>query len=191
LRRKPASRHKPFLYSRRVKNIAKEQRINEKINSKEVRVINSQGVQLGVLPTSEALRMAREEECDLVEVSPNAMPPVCRIMDYGKFKYQQQKKSIEAKKKHGLGMMHIKEIKLRPRTDEHDLLIKINHIKRFLTHGDKAKINLMFRGREISNPAMGKGLLDKIIAEIQDIGVVENPPRMEGRNMIMLLAPKT
>ncbi len=174
-----------------MKKIAKEQRINEKINSKEVRVINGQGVQLGVLPTSEALRMAREEGVDLVEVSPNAVPPVCRIMDYGKFKYQQQKKLIEAKKKHGLGAMHIKEIKLRPRTDEHDLLIKINHIKRFLTHGDKAKINLMFRGREIGNPAMGKGLLDKIIAEIQDIGVVENPPRMEGRNMIMLLAPKT
>ncbi len=174
-----------------MKNIAKEQRINEKINSKEVRVINGQGVQLGVLPVSEALRIAREEACDLVEVSPNAVPPVCRIMDYGKFKYQQQKKTVQAKKKHGLGVMHIKEIKLRPRTEEHDLLVKIGHIKRFLTHGDKAKINLMFRGREIGNPSMGKALLDRIIAEIQDIGVVENQPRMEGRNMIMLLAPKT
>jgi translation initiation factor IF-3 len=173
-----------------VKNIAKEQRINERISSKEVRVINSQGVQLGVLPTSEALRMAREEGVDLVEVSPNAAPPVCRIMDYGKFKYQQEKRSNQAKKKHG-SVTHIKEIKLRPRTEEHDLLVKIGHIKRFLTHGDKAKINLVFRGREIGNPAMGRVLLDKIVAEIQDIGVVENPPRMEGRNMIMLLAPKT
>lgn len=174
-----------------MKNIPKEPRINEKITSKEVRVINSQGVQVGVLPISEALRMAREEQYDLVEVAPNAVPPVCRIMDYGKYKYQQEKKSQQAKKKHGLGVTHIKEIKLRPRTEEHDLLVKINHIKRFLTHGDKAKINLVFRGREIGNPAMGKVLLDRIVAEIQEIGVVENPPRMEGRSMIMLLAPKT
>jgi len=173
-----------------VKNIAKEQRINERITSKEVRVISSQGVQLGVLPVSEALRMAREEGVDLVEVSPNAAPPVCRIMDFGKFKYQQEKKTHQGKKKHGLGVTHLKEIKLRPRTEEHDLLVKISHIKRFLAHGDKAKINLVFRGREIANPAMGKGLLDRIIEEIQDVGVVENPPRMEGRNMIMLLAPK-
>jgi len=174
-----------------VKNISKEQRINEKITSREVRVINSEGVQLGILPTTEALKLAREEACDLVEVSPNASPPVCRIMDYGKFKYQQNKKSHQAKKKHGQSVTHIKEVKLRPRTEEHDLQVKINHIKRFLSHGDKAKVYLVFRGREISNPASGKVLLDRIIEEIKDISVVENPPRMEGRNMIMLLAPKT
>jgi len=144
-----------------------------------------------VIPAAEALRLAREESLDLVEVSPNASPPVCRIMDYGKFKYQQTKKTVQAKKKHGAGVTHIKEVKLRPRTEEHDLLVKIGHIKRFLTRGDKAKINLVYRGREIANPNLGKGLLDRIIEEIQDIGVVENPPRMEGRNMIMLLAPKT
>lgn len=189
--RKHASRHKQLFYHQEVTNIAKEQRINERINSREVRVINSQGVQLGVLPVSEALRMAREEGCDLVEVSPNAMPPVCRIMDFGKFKYEQQKKTIQSKKKHGLGVTHIKEVKLRPRTEEHDLLVKINQIKRFLTRGDKAKINLVFRGREIGNPSMGKVLLDRIVEEIQEIGVVENPPRMEGRSMIMLIAPRT
>ena len=143
------------------------------------------------MATRQALALAEEAGLDLVEIAPNGEPPVCRIMDYGKFKYQQQKRTVQAKKKHGPGVMHIKEIKLRPRTDEHDLLVKIGHIKRFLTHGDKAKINLMFRGREIGNPSMGKAVLDRIIAEIQDIGVVENQPRMEGRNMIMLLAPKT
>jgi len=154
-------------------------------------VIGLEGEQLGDMTSDEARRLAEEAGFDLVEVAPNAKPPVCRIMDYGKFKYQQQKRTVQAKKKHGPGVMHIKEIKLRPRTDEHDLLVKIGHIKRFLTHGDKAKINLMFRGREIGNPSMGKAVLDRIIAEIQDIGVVENQPRMEGRNMIMLLAPKT
>ena len=165
--------------------------INQAIRAREVRVVGAESEQLGILSLSEALAIAESQHLDLVEVSPTAVPPVCRIMDYGKFKYQQQKKTVQAKKKHGLGVMHIKEIKLRPRTEEHDLLVKIGHIKRFLTHGDKAKINLMFRGREIGNPSMGKALLDRIIAEIQDIGVVENQPRMEGRNMIMLLAPKT
>jgi translation initiation factor IF-3 len=175
-----------------VKNIAKDLRINEKITSTEVRVINLEGDQLGIFPLAEALNIAREAGRDLVEVSPNASPPVCRIMDYGKFKYEQSKKTYQAKKKkHVPRVTHIKEIKVRPKTEEHDLQFKIRHIKKFLTQGDKAKITLIFRGREITHPERGQEVMDRIAAEIQDIGVVENPSKLEGRNMIMLLAPKS
>jgi len=175
-----------------VKNIAKELRINEKILSREVRVINLEGEQLGIFPIAEALNIAREASRDLVEVSPNASPPVCRIMDYGKFKYEQSKKSYQAKKKkHVPRVTHIKEIKVRPKTEEHDLQFKIRHIKKFLTQGDKAKITLIFRGREITHPERGQEVMDRITEEIQDIGVVENPAKLEGRNMVMLLAPKS
>ena len=175
-----------------MKNIAKELRINEKILSREVRVINLEGEQLGIFPIAEALNIAREASRDLVEVSPNASPPVCRIMDYGKFKYEQSKKSYQAKKKrHVPRVTHIKEIKVRPKTEEHDLQFKIRHIKKFLTHGDKAKITLIFRGREITHPERGQEVMDRITEEIQDVGVVENPAKLEGRNMVMLLAPKS
>jgi len=175
-----------------VKNIAKELRINEKILSREVRVINLEGEQLGIFPIAEALNIAREANRDLVEVSPNASPPVCRIMDYGKFKYEQSKKTYQAKKKkHVPRVTHIKEIKVRPKTEEHDLQFKIRHIKKFLEHGDKAKITLIFRGREITHPERGKEVMDRIAQEIEDVGVVENPAKLEGRNMIMLLAPKS
>ena len=174
-----------------MKNIAKELRTNEKITSKEVRVINREGKQLGILSLPEALQTAKEVGYDLVEVSPNASPPVCRIMDYGKFKYQQSKKSHQSKKKHVQSITHIKEIKIRPYTEEHDFQFKMRHIKRFLTHGDKAKISLIFRGREITHPELGKGILNRIAEEIKDIGVVEKPPKLEGRNMTMMLAPKS
>jgi translation initiation factor IF-3 len=175
-----------------VKNIAKELRINEKILSREVRVINLEGEQLGIFPIAEALNIAREASRDLVEVSPNASPPVCRIMDYGKFKYEQSKKTYQAKKKkHVPRVTHIKEIKVRPKTEEHDLQFKIRHIKKFLTQGDKAKITLIFRGREITHPERGKEVMDRIAEEIEDVGIVENPAKLEGRNMIMLLAPKS
>ena len=175
-----------------MKNIAKELRINEKILSREVRVINLEGEQLGIFPIAEALNIAREANRDLVEVSPNASPPVCRIMDYGKFKYEQSKKTYQAKKKkHVPRVTHIKEIKVRPKTEEHDLQFKIRHIKKFLEHGDKAKITLIFRGREITHPERGKEVMDRIAQEIEDVGVVENPAKLEGRNMIMLLAPKS
>jgi len=175
-----------------VKNIAKELRINEKITSREVRVINLEGDQLGIFPIAEALNIARDANRDLVEVSPNASPPVCRIMDYGKFKYEQSKKTYQAKKKkHVPRVTHIKEIKVRPKTEEHDLQFKIRHIKKFLSQGDKAKITLMFRGREITHPERGQEVMDRIAEEIQDVGVVENPSKLEGRNMIMLLAPKS
>lgn len=165
--------------------------MNEKIAAREVRVIDLEGNQLGVFPVSEALKIAKENSSDLVEVSPNANPPVCRIMDYGKFKYRQSKKHQQAKKKHSQSVIHIKEIKLRPKTDEHDLQFKIRHIKKFLAHGDKAKISLIFRGREITHPELGKEVLDRIIEEIEDIGVVEQAPKLEGKNMTMLLVPKT
>ena len=173
-----------------MKNIAKNSRINEKITSREVRVIGLEGNQLGIFSTPDAINLAREASCDLVEVSPNASPPVCRIMDYGKFKYQQSKKMNQAKR-HTHSVAHIKEVKVRPRTDVHDLEVKIRNIKKFLTHGNKAKVTLMFRGREIAHPEFGRGLMDRIAEEIQDIGVVENPPKLEGRNMIMLIAPKS
>ena len=175
-----------------MKNIAKELRINDKILSKEVRVINLQGEQLGIFPIAEALNIAREASRDLVEVSPNASPPVCRIMDYGKFKYEQSKKTYQAKKKkHVPRVTHIKEIKVRPKTEEHDLQFKIRHIKKFLTQGDKAKITLIFRGREITHPERGHQVMNRIAEETEDVGIVENPAKLEGRNMIMLLAPKS
>lgn len=146
---------------------------------------------MGIFPVPEALKIAREKSSDLVEVSPNATPPVCRFMDYGRFKYQQSKKHNQAKKKHSQSVIHIKEIKLRPKTDEHDIQFKIRHIKRFLTQGDKAKISLIFRGREITHPELGKEVLDRIAEEIEDIGVVEQAPKLEGRNMTMLIAPKS
>jgi translation initiation factor IF-3 len=175
-----------------VKNIAKELRINEKILSKEVRVINLEGEQLGIFPIAEALNIAREANRDLVEVSPTTSPPVCRIMDYGKFKYEQSKKTYQAKKKkHVPRVTHIKEIKVRPKTEEHDLQFKIRHIKKFLTQGDKAKITLIFRGREITRPELGQEVMNRIVEEIEDVGIVENPAKLEGRNMIMLIAPKS
>jgi translation initiation factor IF-3 len=143
---------------------------------------------LGVIPVSQALEMAEQQQLDLVEVSPTAVPPVCRIMDYGKFKYQQSKKLAEAKKK----QVHVqlKEVKLRPKTDDHDLEFKIKHVRRFLEEGNKAKVTLVFRGREITHMDIGRALIERFAAEIQDIAVIENQPRVEGRNLYMIVAPK-
>jgi len=153
-----------------------------------VRVIGANGEPLGVIPVSEALALAEQQQLDLVEVSPTAVPPVCRIMDYGKFKYQQSKKLQEAKKK----QVHVqlKEVKLRPKTDEHDLQFKIKHVRRFLEEGNKAKVTLVFRGREITHMDIGRALIDRFAAEILDIAVIENQPRVEGRNLYMIVAPK-
>jgi len=143
---------------------------------------------LGVIPISQALELAEQQQLDLVEVSPTATPPVCRIMDYGKFKYQQSKKLQEAKKK----QVHVllKEIKLRPKTDAHDLEFKINNVKRFLEEGNKAKITLVFRGREITHMDVGRAVMDKVVHELQEVAVIENQPRIEGRNMYMIVGPK-
>jgi translation initiation factor IF-3 len=134
------------------------------------------------------MAMAEGQQLDLVEVSPTAVPPVCRIMDYGKFKYQQSKKMQEAKKKQV--QVQLKEIKLRPKTDEHDLLFKINHVRRFLEEGNKAKITLVFRGREITHMEYGQKALDRVATALEDIAVIEVRQKMEGRSMYMIVAPK-
>lgn len=143
---------------------------------------------MGILPIGEALSLAESQQLDLVEVSPTAVPPVCRIMDFGKYKYQQSKKLQEAKKKQV--QVQLKEVKLRPKTDEHDLQFKIKHVRRFLEEGNKAKITLVFRGREITHMNLGQKALDRFTEELQDIAVVEVKPKMEGRSMFMIVAPK-
>ncbi|MHC1741470.1 MAG: translation initiation factor IF-3 [Syntrophobacteraceae bacterium] len=168
--------------------LEKQVNVNEKIRAPEVRVIGREGQQLGVIPIRKALELAALDELDLVEVAPNAEPPVCKIMDYGKFKYQQSKRTQEAKKKQTV--IQVKEVKIRPKTDEHDLQTKIKHIKRFLAQRDKAKVTILFRGREIAYADQGMKVLERIQQELKDEVVVEQAPRMEGRNMIMILAPK-
>ena len=151
-------------------------------------MIGQEGQQLGVLSLKRALELAVQEELDLVEVAPNADPPVCKIMDFGKFKYQQNKRTQEARKKQTV--IQVKEVKVRPKTDEHDLQVKIRHIKRFLEQKDKAKVTILFRGREIAYTDQGTKVLDRIREQLKEDCVVEQMPRMEGRNMVMILAPK-
>jgi len=167
--------------------IASYVRINREIRAKEVRVIDPEGKQLGILPVLEALRLAINYELDLVEVSPKSEPPVCRIMDYGKFKYQQSKKAHEAKKKQVV--VHLKEVKMRPKTAEHDFQFKLHHIERFLKEGNKTKVTIVFRGRELAHPDFGKKLLGRVTEEAKEWGKVEQAPKFEGRNFIMILAP--
>ncbi|MDD2320565.1 MAG: translation initiation factor IF-3 [Geobacteraceae bacterium] len=162
--------------------------INQAIRAREVRVIDADSQQLGILQLKEALALAESQHLDLVEVSPTAVPPVCRIMDYGKFKYQQSKKLQEAKKKQV--QIQLKEIKLRPKTDEHDIQFKIKHARRFLEEGNKAKISVVFRGREITHTELGQRSLDRFVAELEDIAVIEVRPRMEGRSMYIIVSPK-
>ncbi|MEI6306733.1 MAG: translation initiation factor IF-3 [Deltaproteobacteria bacterium] len=162
--------------------------MNTAIRATEVRVISADGEALGVIPISQALELAEQQQFDLVEVSPTAVPPVCRIMDYGKFKYQQSKKLQEAKKKQV--HVEVKEIKLRPKTDEHDIMFKVKHVRRFLEEGNKAKVTLVFRGREITHMDIGRAVIERFAAELSDIAVVESHPRVDGRNMFMIVAPK-
>jgi translation initiation factor IF-3 len=161
--------------------------INEKIRAREVRLIDEDGKQLGIVPTSEALRLAREKELDLVEISPTATPPVCKIMDHGKFKYQLAKKAHEAKKKQTV--IQVKEMKLGLKIEEHDLQVKLRHMKEFLTDGDKVKITIMFRGREILHKDKGEALAFSMIEQLKGIGDLEQKPRFDGRNIIMVFAP--
>lgn len=140
------------------------------------------------MPLKDALALAESQHLDLVEVSPNSTPPVCRIMDYGKFKYQQSKKQQEARKKQV--QIQLKEIKLRPKTDEHDLQFKIKHARRFIEEGNKAKISVIFRGREITHTELGQKALDRFVEELEDIATIEVRPRMEGRNMYIIVSPK-
>ncbi len=165
----------------------KRYRINQQIRAREVRLIGADGKQIGIVPLSEALEIAREQDLDLVEIAPQAQPPVCRIMDYGKFLYQQNKKAQEAKKKQTT--VQVKEIKVRPKTDEHDLAVKIKHIRRFLEEKNKVKVRLWFRGREIVLFDRVRDVLNRIMEAVSDIGRVEQAPKMEGRQMIMILGP--
>jgi translation initiation factor IF-3 len=162
--------------------------INEEIRAREVRVINPDGSQVGILPIRKALESAVEHGLDLVEISPNADPPVCKIMDYGRYKYEQTKKQQEAKKK--ATTFQLKEIKVRPKTGEHDLQVKIGHIKKFLTKKDKVKVTVMFRGREITLSSLGRELLERISEETAEMAVIEQSPKFEGRTLVMVLAPK-
>ena len=163
-------------------------RRNELIHAREVRVIGAEGEQLGILQRNEAIAMARETGCDLVEVSSNATPPVCRIMDYGKFKYEQQKKKQDAKKRQAV--VQVKEIKVRPKTDEHDYETKLKHIRSFLEDGDRCKVTVFFRGREIVHKDRGIEILERIVKDLEDVGKVEQEPRAEGRTLQMLVVPK-
>jgi len=161
-------------------------RINERIRCPEVRVIGDDGEQLGLMAVGDAIQRAADLGLDLVEVAPNAKPPVCRIMDYGKYKYAQKKKRAAGK---GKGSASLKEVKLRPRTDEHDLDFKLRNARRFLLDGDKVKITMMFRGREIVHQELGYKQLKRVEEMLTPLALVENPPRMEGRFLSMILVP--
>lgn len=157
------------------------------IRRPEVRVINPEGQQLGIYPIHQALAIAGDLGLDLVEINPKANPPVCRIMDFGKFKYEQKKQANLARKRQKV--IEVKEVKMRPKTDDHDFDFKLKHIRRFLEDGNKAKVTIRFRGREMAHPEMAAKLLDKVIEAAADVGIVEQPYRMEGRTMTMILAP--
>ena len=163
-------------------------RTNERIRAREIRVIDAEGQQLGILPPFEALKKAREQNLDLVEISPTAQPPVCRIMDYGKFLYEQEKKERAAKKHQKV--ITVKEVKFRINVDEHDYEFKKNHVLRFLEEGDKVKATIFFRGREMTHTNLGRHILDRLIQDIGDKGIVEFRPRMEGNTLHAILAPK-
>ena len=162
--------------------------MNREIRIREVRVIGPEGEQLGILPTPDAFRKAQELGYDLVEVAPNSQPPVCRIMDYGKYKYELQKKEHQSRRHQK--STQVKEIKLRPRTDKHDLDIKIRQIKEFLSDGNKTKVTVTFRGREMANQEMGRAMMNSVVEQLADAGSIEYAPRMEGRSLIMIVAPK-
>jgi translation initiation factor IF-3 len=163
-------------------------RINREIGVPEVRLVGEDGEPLGVVPTIQALAMAEEAEVDLVEIAPQAKPPVCRLMDYGKFKYQEQKRAHEAKQKQK--QIQVKEVKLRPQTDENDYQIKMRNMTRFLEEGDKVKVTLRYRGREMAHQEFGIRQLERIKADLIELAVVEQFPKLEGRQLIMVIAPK-
>jgi translation initiation factor IF-3 len=176
--------------SRRTNRASRSNRINinRNIRAKEVRVIDPDGNQIGIIPTYKAIAVANDFGLDLVEISPNADPPVCKIMDYGRYKYELTKKKQEAKKKQAT--FQLKEIKVRPKTGAHDLNTKITHIKKFINRKDKVKVTVIFRGREITLTQQGRKLLEKIVQETEEIASVEQHPKFEGRTMVMVLAPK-
>jgi translation initiation factor IF-3 len=167
--------------------ISAEPRINDRIRVPEVRLVGAEGEQIGIVPIGEAIRLAQEADLDLVEVAPTARPPVCKLMDYGKFKYESDQKRREARKNQVQTV--IKEMKLRPKIDPHDYETKKGHVVRFLKAGDKVKITIMFRGREQSRPELGYRLLQRLAGDIEELGFVEAAPKQDGRNMTMVVAP--
>lgn len=164
-----------------------EPRVNRRIRVPEIRVIGEDGEQLGIMPTIQALRRAESASLDLVEVQPRAKPPVCKIMDYGKYKYEQSRKLAESKKKQQ--QIELKEVKFRPKTGEHDFEVKVKNLKRFLEKGNKGKVTVMFRGREIVHPEIGREMLNRIIQALGEDALIEQHPRLEGRQMVMIVAP--
>lgn len=169
------------------KDLKSKYRVNEKIRAKEVRLIGPDGKQIGIVPLSEALRIAEDYGLDLVEVAPTANPPVCKIMDFGEFLYHEAKKAKEAKKKQTV--IEVKEIKLSPKTDKHDLEVKIKHILRFLDDNNKVKIRVVFKGRELAHPELADRVFTAIFQAIEGRGQVEVPPKLEGRQMIAIISP--
>lgn len=169
--------------------ISKDHVINDEIRAKEVRVVGANGEQLGVIPIREALQLALEANMDLVNVAPTAKPPVCRIMDYGKFRYEQQKKDKEQRKNQKV--VDIKEVRFSATIDEHDYQTKLRNVVKFLKEEDKVKCTIRFRGREITHASIGQKVLERVAVETEEIGMVERRPRLEGRSMIMILSPKT
>lgn len=167
---------------------AKSYKVNERIRAKEVRVIAADGEQLGIMSVPDARKAAEDVGLDLIEVAPNAQPPVCRIMDYGKFRYEQRKKSKEAQKKSK--QTEIKMVRLRPNTDDHDINFKMRNARKFLEERDKVKITVIFRGRELSHPELGYELIQQVMTTLTDIATVEQKPTQEGRMLVMMLAPK-
>ncbi|WP_091125418.1 translation initiation factor IF-3 [Nocardioides terrae] len=164
-----------------------ELRINDRIRVPEVRLVGPNGETVGIVPTADALRLAQEADLDLVEIAPQGKPPVCKLMDYGKFKYENAQKAREARRNQT--NVIIKEMKLRPKIDSHDYETKKGHVVRFLKAGDKVKITIMFRGREQHRPELGFRLLQKLAEDVQDLGFVESSPKQDGRNMVMVLGP--
>ena len=162
-------------------------RLNRRIRAREIRVIDAEGNQLGIMPPDLALAKAEDLGLDLVEVSPESRPPVCRIMDYGKFKYAQKKKTSEARKSQT--STSVKEVKFRPKIEEHDYTFKVERIKKFLGAGAKAKVTMMFRGREITRQDIARDILRRIAEDVKEVGSIESTPKLEGRNMIMIVAP--
>jgi len=168
--------------------LERTQRINREITAPEVRLVSDSGEQLGIVAIADALRLAEERDVDLVEIAPLAKPPVCKLMDYGKFRYREQKKAHEAKLKQK--QIQVKEIKFRPGTDEGDYQVKLGKLVQFLKEGDKAKVTLRFRGREMAHQEFGLRILERVKADLDELGVVEQFPRLEGRQMVMVLSPK-
>ena len=179
------SSFKPNYFQRRSK--PRGPKANERIRALDVQVIGSDGGNLGTMPLNKAIELAKQEGLDLIEISPNANPPVCKIMDMGKYKYDLQKKANLAKKKQKV--VSLKEIKLRPRTDTHDYNFKIKNAKKFITKGDKVKFTVKFKGREMQHTELGKELMDKIIEETKEIAKIESKPKFEGRQMVMIIQP--